>query len=167
MLVGHGAGVWHGGSGAGLSPSASGSLAGHSTNGDASGVDGLSGDGDAPGAYAGGDGGGTDGGDLADVADGGQGRTSGPSGPEGASAVDEAARSALEGYRDSGEAVLAYAGYLDLFGNVWCCVVEGPGWVELGIVSLDGETGEAGTRTLRLDADAWARELGGSDDVGE
>lgn len=77
----------------------------------------------------------------------------------GQAEVDERARAALASYRDTGEAVLAHAGYLDLLGSAWCCVVEGPGWVEVRLVGLDPATGEVGERTLRLDAEAWEDEL--------
>jgi hypothetical protein len=66
-------------------------------------------------------------------------------------ALPEAASHVLVGYRDDGSCVLVHAGYLDLFGNVWCCVVSGDGWVDTCLVSEKGGTCEV--ETMRVETE--------------
>lgn len=62
----------------------------------------------------------------------------------------------LRGYRDSRDCLLRQAGYLDLLGNVWGCVVQGGGWVDIVIVRADSEGGS--TRSVvRLSEDEFAK----------
>lgn len=63
--------------------------------------------------------------------------------------VDVVARSLLGRYQDEGACLLVSAGYLDLLGNVWGCVVEGPGWIDLCIVEKRAQEGST-TRSVRL-----------------
>lgn len=56
----------------------------------------------------------------------------------------------LERYKETQGCELVYAGYIDLFGNVWACVVTGPGWAELSVVRTD-ESGQTRTTTSRID----------------
>lgn len=67
--------------------------------------------------------------------------------------LTEAAADLLEGHQEDGPTVLAHAGYLDLLGNVWGCVVQGDGWVEVDVVQQDGE--ESIVSVIRMDEDAW------------
>lgn len=46
----------------------------------------------------------------------------------------EACQEVLESYQEQGSCVLVRAGYLDLFGRVWCCTVMGDGWVDTCVV---------------------------------
>lgn len=70
--------------------------------------------------------------------------------------IDSAAK-VLEDYRDQGDCLLRWAGYLDLFGGAWGCVVEGPGWVDVVIVrEKDGGSEE---KVVRLNPRAWEEEL--------
>lgn len=48
--------------------------------------------------------------------------------------VEQVAARLLCAYRDRGDCVLASSGYLDLFGSVWSCVVEGDGWADVCLV---------------------------------
>lgn len=57
----------------------------------------------------------------------------------------------LEGYRLRGDCIVAQAGYLDLSGKVWGCVVQGAGWVELSVVR-EGDEGGSEVVTWRMDA---------------
>ena len=56
----------------------------------------------------------------------------------------------LERYEATPGCELVYAGYLDLFGNVWACLVTGPGWAEISVVRADG-SGEAQFSVARID----------------
>ena len=64
--------------------------------------------------------------------------------------ADEAQR-LLEGYERQGDCVVARAGYLDLVGRTWGCVIQGAGWVELCVVSEVGDGGSA-VSVWRMDA---------------
>ena len=62
--------------------------------------------------------------------------------------------------------LLRYAGYLDAFGNVWGCVVQGDGWVEVQVVkSVDGGTGSE-LSVVHMDAQSWAQQLEGLGEEG-
>lgn len=67
--------------------------------------------------------------------------------------VVEAAREVLGEYRSQDEAVLAYAGWIDLLGRTWGCVVRGSSWSELCLVCEAGE----GSRvtTVRMEVAEW------------
>lgn len=67
--------------------------------------------------------------------------------------VVEAAREVLDEYRSQGEVVLAHAGWIDLLGRTWGCVVRGPSWSELCLVCEAGE----GSRvtTVRMEVAEW------------
>ena len=67
--------------------------------------------------------------------------------------VVEAAREVLDEYRSQGEVVLAHAGWIDLVGRTWGCVVRGPSWSELCLVCEAGE----GSRvtTVRMEVAEW------------
>ena len=78
--------------------------------------------------------------------------------------VPDAAAAELEAYEERGDVVLVQAGYLDLLGNTWGCVVAGPGWAEVCVVTRRAEGGSEVTR-LRMEErrweDAYAAELAG------
>lgn len=67
--------------------------------------------------------------------------------------VVEAAREVLGEYRSQGEVVLAHAGWIDLLGRTWGCVVRGSSWSELCLVCEAGE----GSRvtTVRMEVAEW------------
>ena len=56
----------------------------------------------------------------------------------------------LERYEATPGCELVYAGYIDLFGNVWACLVTGPGWAELQVVRADG-SGETRSSLAHID----------------
>lgn len=72
--------------------------------------------------------------------------------------VASEAAAALAELRDQGDCVLVRAGYLDLSGRVWGCVVQGDGWSEVRVVRESGQGSEI--VTWRLDAADVARALG-------
>lgn len=73
--------------------------------------------------------------------------------------VPEAAQDVLMEYQARGNCLLCEAGYLDLQGNVWACVVQGDGWVEVQVVRSieDGRASEL--TAIHMDVASWAREL--------
>lgn len=76
--------------------------------------------------------------------------------------ADEAS-SLLSSYEGREGCVLREAGFLDLFGNAWTCTVQGPGWVDVCLVSGTG-TGEgrsgSDVRVVHMEADEWERAYG-------
>ena len=66
--------------------------------------------------------------------------------------VVEEGKRLLERYRGRGDCVVAQAGYLDLGGRTWGCVMQGEGWVELCVVQ-EGDEGGSTVVTRRMDAD--------------
>ena len=76
--------------------------------------------------------------------------------------LPEAAKDVLA----QGDCLLCEAGYLDLQGNVWGCVVQGDGWVEVQVVkSVDGGTGSE-LSVVHMDAQSWAQQLEGLGEEG-
>jgi len=60
----------------------------------------------------------------------------------------------LRGYRDAGSCLLREAGYLDLVGNAWGCVVQGPTWVDVCVVTAR-EDGGSDVRIVHMRSDEW------------
>lgn len=77
--------------------------------------------------------------------------------------VPDAARELVVRYRDEGTCLVRSAGYLDLVGNVWGCVMEGPGWVDLCVVRRSD--GGSVVRCVRMEAGEWEEGYGGSSAV--
>lgn len=74
--------------------------------------------------------------------------------------VPQAATEVLKRYQRARDCLLRYAGYLDAFGNVWGCVVEGAGWVDICVVGQDLQGQGSSVGTLRLDAKDWGEAYG-------
>lgn len=72
--------------------------------------------------------------------------------------VREEASALLTDRREEGDCVLMRAGYLDLFGGTWGCVLQGVGWVEICLVGEEGDGCVVGV--WRMDVGDVARELG-------
>jgi len=62
--------------------------------------------------------------------------------------VREASRR-LEAYRDAGSCSVECAGYLDMLGNVWGCLIQGEGWAEILVIGGE-EDGSSTVQTIRL-----------------
>lgn len=58
----------------------------------------------------------------------------------------------LETYQEQGDCVVAQAGYLDLAGRIWGCVMQGEGWVEVCLVN-EGADGTSDVFVWHMDAD--------------
>lgn len=71
--------------------------------------------------------------------------------------VGQVATRLLVSYRSQGTCVLAHAGYLDLLGCVWGCVVRGDGWVDICVVSQRDDRCQVDV--TRLDATEVENEL--------
>ena len=57
----------------------------------------------------------------------------------------------LERHQGTSGCTLVFAGYLDLFGNVWACLVSGQGWAEIDVVRAQ-EGGSPHVSQTRIDA---------------
>lgn len=67
----------------------------------------------------------------------------------------------VEEYGARGDCVMAQAGYLDLSGSVWGCVMQGGGWVDICVVR-DVEGGKGSCVVVwHMDADAAEEALAG------
>ena len=72
--------------------------------------------------------------------------------------LPDASQELVERYRDRGDCLLRQAGYLDLLGDAWSCVVQGPDWVDVCVVSATSDDVGSVVRVQRLeesDADGW------------
>lgn len=67
--------------------------------------------------------------------------------------VQDTAAELVGRYQAQGDAALAHAGWLDMFGRCWGCVVVGPGWVDVCLVSGGDEAATA--QTLRMEVEEW------------
>ncbi len=74
------------------------------------------------------------------------------------SSVPDAAGALIKRYREQTETTLAHAGWLDLVGRCWGCVVVGPGWVDVCLVSGTDEACTA--QTIRMEVEEWRRIYG-------
>lgn len=95
-------------------------------------------------------------GDLGPVAaEVGDGRLSGRvSARQVALDVPEAAGEVLRSYRDRG-LLLVEAGWLDLGGDVWGCVVWSGKWSEVCLVSGDPSGSGSEVRVMRIEGSGW------------
>lgn len=75
-------------------------------------------------------------------------------------AVQEAAEEAVVRYRDRGDCIVARAGYLDLFGRTWGCVMQGCGWVDVCVVSQSEGEQTSTVKTVRMEVADWERVYG-------
>ena len=102
--------------------------------------------------------------------DGGEEAGEGGIGPQGSTdglrttvergGVEQVATRLLCTYRDTGECVLASAGYLDLLGSVWGCVVEGDGWVEVCLVCEQSQDDACTVSVLHMEPNEIAQVMG-------
>ncbi len=72
--------------------------------------------------------------------------------------LPDASQELVEQYRDRGDCLMCQAGYLDLLGDAWSCVVQGPDWVDVCVVSA--AAGDSGSvvrvqRLEKVDVDGW------------
>lgn len=73
--------------------------------------------------------------------------------------VQEAAAQEVERYRGLGTALLVRAGWLDLVGHSWGCVVSGPGWVDVCVVTRVDEDASQ-VSVARMEVEEWRRAYG-------
>ena len=59
----------------------------------------------------------------------------------------------LEERREKGDCVVSRAGYLDLFGGAWGCVLQGGDWAEILIVSESAAGGGCDVVISRMSAE--------------
>ena len=60
--------------------------------------------------------------------------------------LTDSAKKMINSYRDERTCLLRSAGFLDLRGRVWGCVIEGPGWADICVL----EEGQGMTCTKRV-----------------
>lgn len=63
--------------------------------------------------------------------------------------LEQEAEERLTAYRRESGCSLECAGYLDLYGNAWGCLVQGDGWVEI-LVIRDVADDTCSVQTIRL-----------------
>ena len=70
----------------------------------------------------------------------------------------EEAQTILVDYRQRKDCVLVHAGYVDLVGRAWSCVIQGDGWVDICVVR---ETDEGGSQVSvsRIENSMWEESL--------
>jgi hypothetical protein len=69
--------------------------------------------------------------------------------------VAAAAEKVLEAERDAGRSVVT-AGYLDLYGDVWCALSSAAGEAYVCVVRADEGSGGCVVQTMRIDAESLA-----------
>ena len=67
-------------------------------------------------------------------------------------ALEQEAEERIIASRQQDGCTLECAGYLDLFGNAWGCVVQGDGWVEVVVIRSVAESA-CSVQTIRLEAE--------------
>ena len=80
--------------------------------------------------------------------------------------VPEAAIEILTSHEAARDCLLVKAGYLDLNGQVWSCLVQGGDWVEIQVVRALDEEGSSEVFTIRMDAKAWEKGLSALEEEG-
>lgn len=70
--------------------------------------------------------------------------------------VPEAGAELLSAYRDRKDCLLVRSGYLDLYGEMWGCVVQGDGWVDVCVLRAEESGAGCAATAVRMDAEAWA-----------
>lgn len=69
--------------------------------------------------------------------------------------LEEEARELLVAYRDQGDCVLVRSGPIDLLGNAWSCVIQGPDWVDVCVVRRDKDLTASEVTICRMDIQEW------------
>lgn len=83
--------------------------------------------------------------------------------------LPDAAAALLAEYGAEPGTLLARSGWLDLVGRVWGCVVMGPGWVDVCLLSdghADGQSdGRTRVKTLRMEVSEWRDSYAGEQEA--
>ena len=83
--------------------------------------------------------------------------------------LPDAAAALLAEYGAEPGTLLARSGWLDLVGRVWGCVVMGPGWVDVCLLSdgqSDGQSdGWTRVKTLRMEVSEWRDSYAGEQEA--
>ena len=74
--------------------------------------------------------------------------------------MEATSRELVYRYRDEADCLLRQAGYLDLLGGVWGCVVEGPGWVDVCVVREQEQDERCMVSVARMEVTAWEERYG-------
>ena len=72
--------------------------------------------------------------------------------------LTEEAQTILVGYRQRKDCVLVRAGYVDLVGQAWSCVIQGDGWVDICVVR-ETDVGRSKVSVSRIENSMWEESL--------
>lgn len=72
--------------------------------------------------------------------------------------LTEEAQTILVGYRQRKDCVLVRAGYVDLVGQAWSCVIQGDGWVDICVVR-ETDVGSSKVSVSRIENSMWEESL--------
>lgn len=72
--------------------------------------------------------------------------------------LTEEAQTILVGYRQRNDCVLVRAGYVDLVGQAWSCVIQGDGWVDICVVR-ETDVGSSKVSVSRIENSMWEESL--------
>ena len=72
--------------------------------------------------------------------------------------LTEEAQTILVGYRQRKDRVLVRAGYVDLVGQAWSCVIQGDGWVDICVVR-ETDVGSSKVSVSRIENSMWEESL--------
>ena len=59
---------------------------------------------------------------------------------ESTKSFQEVGEELLRSYEERGDSIPMFSGYLDVLGNVWSCIFQGSGWVDICLVSDEGSS---------------------------
>lgn len=79
--------------------------------------------------------------------------------------LPDAAAALLAEYGAEPGTLLARSGWLDLVGRVWGCVVMGPGWVDVCLLSDGQSDGRTRVKTLRMEVSEWRDSYAGEQEA--
>lgn len=79
--------------------------------------------------------------------------------------LPDAAAALLAEYGAEPGTLLARSGWLDLVGRVWGCVVMGPGWVDVCLLSDGQSDGRTRVKTLRMEVSEWRDSYAGGQEA--
>lgn len=59
---------------------------------------------------------------------------------ESTRSFQEVGEELLHSYEERGDSIPVFSGYLDVLGNVWSCIFQGSGWIDICLISDEGSS---------------------------
>lgn len=59
---------------------------------------------------------------------------------ESTKSFQEVGEELLRSYEGRGDSIPIFSGYLDVLGNMWSCIFQGSGWVDICLISDEGSS---------------------------